>query len=152
MALLLVRHAAALPRHEWDGPDEERPLTGRGEQQAKLLVGQLERYAIERVLSSPSKRCVETVKPLADARGLAVELVDEMAEGSTKEALALARDHLSGSVVLCSHGDVIPYILEDLVVHDGADLGPSPQWAKGSTWVVEREESAVTLRYLRPLA
>ena len=38
MSLLVVRHARAGSRRHWDGPDETRPLSGRGRRQAKALV------------------------------------------------------------------------------------------------------------------
>ena len=41
------------------------------------------------ILSSPFVRCVETVRPLADALALPVETTDELAEGHEAEALEL---------------------------------------------------------------
>ena len=53
MSLLLVRHASAGERAEWDGDDAERPLDERGEAQAAHLPDVLSRFPIERILSSP---------------------------------------------------------------------------------------------------
>jgi broad specificity phosphatase PhoE len=44
--LLLVRHASAGDRDEWDGPDGARPLDERGRAQAAALVAALRRYAL----------------------------------------------------------------------------------------------------------
>jgi phosphohistidine phosphatase SixA len=137
VAVLLVRHAVALARRKWHGPDEGRPLTPRGVQQAELLLEVLADYEIHRILSSPSVRCVETVHPLAKDRRLDVDETRDLAEGSTHLALALVRAYASIPACMCSHGDVIPWVLEELARRDGVDLGPEPKCAKGSTWALE---------------
>lgn len=89
-----------------------------------------------RVLSSPYRRCVDTVRPLADELGLKVEEVDELAEGAGLAALELVRSLHDSHVALCTHGDVIPEILVAVADEDRLDLGPAPRQAKGSTWVL----------------
>jgi 8-oxo-dGTP diphosphatase len=140
VAVLLVRHAVALARRKWDGPDALRPLTPRGVRQAEALPEVLADYVIERVLSSPAVRCVDTVRPLAKARRLEIEETEDLAEGSTHLALSRVRACASTPSVLCSHGDVIPWVLDVLADRDGVDLGPEPRCAKGSTWVLEFED------------
>lgn len=78
--LLLVRHASAGDRYEWEGDDRLRPLDERGRRQADQLVDLLEQYEVTRVLSSPSLRCVQTVEPFAQARGLGIEIRNELSE------------------------------------------------------------------------
>jgi 8-oxo-dGTP diphosphatase len=149
--LLLVRHAVALARRKWDSPDEGRPLTKRGERQADALASRLAEYPVTEVLSSPSVRCVDTVGPLAKARGLSVEISDALAEGSTIDGLELVRRLTGQTAALCSHGDVIPYVLEALVAQDGIDLGEQPASAKGSTWVLEDDGTRfVKAYYIEP--
>ncbi|NUR76504.1 MAG: NUDIX hydrolase, partial [Thermoleophilia bacterium] len=77
---LLVRHASAGNRDEWTGDDADRPLDERGRAQALGLVERLTPFRIERILTSPARRCVETVEPLARARGLDAELRPEHGE------------------------------------------------------------------------
>lgn len=149
MPLLLVRHAVAADRRDWDGDDEGRPLKKRGRRQADALVGLLADIELTRVLSSPSLRCMETVTPLAGARGLVVERCDDLAEGSTHVAVELVRSMLGTDAALCSHGDVIPRVLEHFVVHDGLDLGHDPRWAKASTWVIEDDGERVVKAFYR---
>jgi broad specificity phosphatase PhoE len=136
VTLLLIRHAHAGNRKDWAGDDRERPLSSKGRRQARTLIDQLEPWAPSRVLSSPYRRCVETVKPLADELGLKVEELDELAEGAGLEALELVRSLHDSHVALCTHGDVIPEILVALADEDRLDLGPAPRQAKGSTWVL----------------
>ena len=68
--LFVVRHASAGHREDWDGDDRLRPLDKRGGRQAEELVKRLEPHPIGRILSSPHTRCIQTVEPLAAARGL----------------------------------------------------------------------------------
>ena len=78
--ILLVRHASAGDRYELEGDDRLRPLDERGRRQADELVELLEQYEVTRLLSSPSLRCVQTVEPFAEARGLGIEIRDELSE------------------------------------------------------------------------
>jgi broad specificity phosphatase PhoE len=79
--LLVVRHADAGDKRGWKGPDLLRPLSAAGRRQADGLVVRLEDYPIERILCSPSLRCVQTVQPLAGDRFLEIEPL--AAKGST---------------------------------------------------------------------
>ena len=119
MAVLLVRHAEAGDRDRWEGPDEERPVSAEGRQQAEALTGTLAAYEITRVLSSPYLRCMQTVEPLAAARGIPVEPSDDLAEGWGSVALERVRSLLEGDAhtVLCTHGDVVEEVLDGLGVH-----------------------------------
>ena len=109
MSVLLLRHARAGERAAWTGDDTLRPLDERGLRQA-LALRDLAQRAIGRIVSSPYRRCVETVEPLADALGLPVELDDRLAEGASLQlALALLAE-LDGGLA-CTHGDVIEAVL-----------------------------------------
>jgi 8-oxo-(d)GTP phosphatase len=153
VAVLLVRHAVALARRKWSGPDALRPLTPRGVRQAEALPEMLADYEIQRILSSPAVRCVDTVRSLAKDRGLEIEETDDLAEGTTHLALARVRACSTTPSVLSSHGDVIPWVLEVLADRDGVDLGPEPKCAKGSTWVLEFEGSrCISAHYIPPPA
>lgn len=115
----------------------QRPLNSAGQAQARALAHVLEKFAPERLLSSPYTRCVQTLEPLAMLLGLEVEPVQELAEGHGYEAFELLRSIAASDAAVCSHGDVIPEVLQTLVVEDELDLGPNPRQAKGSTWVLE---------------
>ena len=79
--VFLVRHAKAGDRSTWQGDDDGRPLTKAGRRQARALVDVFAGRPINRIVSSPAVRCVDTVEPLAEARGLAVEVRNELREG-----------------------------------------------------------------------
>lgn len=148
MTLLFVRHAVALRRRDWTQPDELRPLSPRGYQQADGLPAALARFEVARILSSPSTRCLETVGPLAARLGLPVEEREELAEGAGTAALALLGG-LDGTTVLCSHGDVLPELLGAVAGSERLPEGDLP-CEKGSTWVVEDGRTRAT--YLPPPA
>jgi len=151
--LYVVRHAHAGTRGEWDGPDEERPLSERGRRQARALVETLAEAGVTRLVSSPYRRCIQTLEPLAEVSGLAVVVDDRLAEGTGfAPAMDLAEELSSEPAVLCSHGDVIPDLLEALV-RRGLELQDPARWPKASTWVLTRDEHGfVKGRFLPPPA
>jgi len=161
MPVLLVRHAVALSRRAWTGDDADRPLDDRGHQQSVALVDALAAFDVVRVRSSSAARCAATVEPLASARGLEVEPDDALFEGNGRRAFASVRALLAPTsdtagadgpaVVLCSHGDVIPEVL-DFLAHEGAKLGKDVRCQKGSTWVLHIDAGRVAGRYVPPPA
>lgn len=138
--LLLVRHGWAGSRESWDGPDERRPLDLRGQQQARAAADVLAAYAPERVLSAPLVRCLDTVRPLADRLGLAVEPSSAASESENPAGAKLLVDLLqdlarAGSpAVVCSQGGVIPDAVGELTTCTG--LAVEPRARKGSLWAL----------------
>jgi phosphohistidine phosphatase SixA len=149
--IYLVRHGAAGDRDRWDGPDWLRPLTSRGHAQARGLLQLLAGAEIARVVSSPYVRCSETVVPIAAVWHLPIELDDALAEEADVEAtFALMKRVAEGGAVLCSHGDMIPAVLDRLRA-SGVDMGAG-RCEKGSVWALETHGGTVTsARYLAPL-
>jgi len=138
---ILVRHASAGSREEWSGSDRLRPLDDRGRRQAESLVAALAGYPVERILSSPSVRCTETVLPLAGERGLDVEERLELGEGASREsALALVDGVEDPGLVACTHGDVVEELLGE-------------RMKKGEARILVCEPGALrTLATIRPQA
>ena len=148
-AFYLIRHAKAGNPDRWDGDDDVRPLSKSGAKQAEGLVSLLAPYAISAVFSSPSLRCVQTVEPLARARHLAIRETPFLAVGGgLKGALRFIEDPKLRDVVLCTHGDVVQELAEELI---NRRIVKASQGGleKGSTWVVEVENgSPVRARYI----
>lgn len=73
-SLVLVRHAKAVSRATWGyGINSEitRPLVmGRGQAQARDVAALLSAYGVGELVSSPWKRCVDTLAPYAHGCGL----------------------------------------------------------------------------------
>lgn len=142
----LVRHANAGSRSSWPGPDTHRPLAPKGIDQAARIAVQLARYPITCVMSSPSLRCRQTVEPLTHALGLTVEVHHALDEGhGPRAALELIDMLASGGTdaVLCSHGDVIPEVLDELS-RRGVILDEPGRCAKGSIYQLESHAGSIT--------
>src|SRR4051794_6327806 len=128
MTLVVVRHARAGKSSEWEGDDRVRPLDKRGRRQAGELPGRLRDLDIRRIVSSPYLRCVQTVEPLAVARGLEVEHAPELgADRQAHEAESLLRELVDAGAdaVVCVHGGI-----EDALDVDGS-------LKKGEAWLFE---------------
>ena len=150
--LYLVRHGAAGDRGAWEGDDRLRPLSARGERQALALASELGTKPLDRILTSPYLRCRQTIEPLSDKAGVGIEDVDALAEGAgSKPARQLCLDLIGSEAVLCSHGDVIPSLLQ-WMVDKGMTLKSAFDCKKGSTWVVEVKAGKFRrARYQEPL-
>lgn len=144
MPLLVIRHAHAGSRSEWEGDDELRPLSQRGIDQAHNIARRFADVPIARIVSSPALRCRQTVAPLADARGIDVtvdarlaEFVDSVRIDSVLDVV----DSLPDDAAICSHGDVIPELIGALE-RRGLVIASEPCWRKGSVWVLDRLNGA----------
>lgn len=112
--ILLVRHATAGDPSAWIGDDRARPLDEDGRVQAAALVELLAERLLARVLTSPYLRCVQSVEPLARARGLPLEYRHELGDDAApEEALAVLRELGANPAAVCSHGDLIRDLLGD---------------------------------------
>jgi 8-oxo-(d)GTP phosphatase len=147
--VLLVRHARAVARNEWQEDDALRPLDECGWAQADDLVRLLAHFDPTIVASPDLLRCQQTVEPLAASLGLEVRsealLSAEGYLGDEPEAVTLARS-LGGEddrVVLCSQGEVIPDLLFRLAVEDDVDLPQPAATRKGSVWALEFQGTRV---------
>lgn len=87
MDLILWRHAEALELRE-GGDDLQRPLTAKGERQAKRMAEWLNQRMARssRVLVSPALRCQQTAQVL----GLRYKTLAELAPGASPDALLQA--------------------------------------------------------------
>ncbi len=150
MTIYVVRHAKAGSRSAWDGPDDQRPLSKNGRRQAEGLTKSLGQSGVTRILTSPYVRCVQTVEPLASVLGVSIEPCDALAEGAQRrDAVALFDKYSSEPTVLCSHGDVIGYLLDECQGR-GVDIGEA-RLEKGSTWEMELDAGRIVdARYLPP--
>jgi phosphohistidine phosphatase SixA len=111
LIVYFVRHARAGHREDWQGDDRLRPLDKRGRRQAEALVEQLAGRDVGRIVSSPATRCVQTVEPLAAARGLPLEEDDALAEGAGADAALKLFRGSDEPLVVCVHGDLVEELL-----------------------------------------
>ena len=128
--LILLRHGKAMDRKDWSKSkkDSSRPLASRGRRQAKQVVPLLSAFGIQRLVSSGSARCVNSLAPYASKADLKVEKHDELSEelgvDHPKPVIELVRNIRHAAVAgqiptaICVHRPVFGTILEAL------DLAP----------------------------
>lgn len=142
----VVRHAKAGDRDGRSGDDRKRPLTAKGRKQAEELASRLESFRVSAICSSPYARCVQTVEPLARTRKLRIETSPSLQEGRGLAGLAeFFRDRTLADVVLCTHGDIVFELVEDLVARNVIRAGDGG-YQKGSTWALEVDEHGIPVR------
>jgi phosphohistidine phosphatase SixA len=151
--LYLVRHAHAGSKAKWAGPDLARPLSAQGRREALGLIQQLGHLPLGRVLSSPAERCLQTVEPLADRLGHPVETSEALGvDGTGPGVLELLTSPALADAVLCTHGEVIGKVFDELQAA-GIELTDPPRWPKASTWLLELGgRRSWKGSYLEPLA
>jgi 8-oxo-dGTP diphosphatase len=110
-------------------------------------------YPVDRILSSPTDRCRQTVEPLARQRRLPIELHGALAvDGTAEGLLALLRDDALRGAVLCTHGELIGQVFERLLA-GGLRLPGEPRWQKGSVWVLGGPDGRLSqASYIAPAA
>jgi 8-oxo-dGTP diphosphatase len=148
-AIVVLRHARARSRDAWRGDDRLRPLLRTGMGDAERLVPVLAAYDATRIVSSTSLRCIQTVRPYAEATGwevatrrrLSEELVTE--KGVRKAVDELLEADRGG--LICTHRPVLPLVLDALGVPSsqrGDELAPAEMLVlhvrKGALVAVER--------------
>ncbi len=151
----LVRHGAAGDRFKWAGDDHLRPLNKKGHAQAEEIANVLAPRLASQVLSSPYLRCVQTAEPLAARLKLKVEEAGFLEEGSGGRGLL---DHVAArpgaELMMVSHGDVIPAIIDDLASQGvplvSADPNGTLDCKKGSIWTLKTEQGVVTSAVYHP--
>ena len=146
--IYLIRHASAGARYNFERNDFERPLDAHGVLEAEQLSEALHSQPIQKVLSSRAVRCQQSVAPLARHLNLEIEVEPDLFEGSHAAATALIKEMLNApyDVVACSHGDVIPEILGDLI-NEGLQIRGGRSCAKGSIWALSSSEGQLSGSY-----
>jgi phosphohistidine phosphatase SixA len=138
VAVFLVRHAKAGSRSDWNDDDVIRPLSKKGWAQARALAELISPHQPVALLSSPYLRCQQTLEPLADMLALPVTDHDSLTEGSRFEDAIELLHSVQDGTVLCSHGDIIPAVI-DALVRRGMSLLSDPDLRKAATFVLHRD-------------
>jgi 8-oxo-dGTP diphosphatase len=148
--LILLRHASAGNKGDWPGDDLLRPLDEQGQADARTLAALLDCYAPRRVVSSPAKRCVDTVAPYAARIGATIETdaalgppgrTPDQSSSRTSSgdpAASIARVTADGvPAVVCTHRENIAGLLAAACQQFAAAPPPDPSLAKGGFWVLQ---------------
>lgn len=116
--IIIQRHGAALSRSKWRKGEGTRPLNRKGKKQAQALPPLLDAFDPASVVSSPWKRCLDTVEPLAKVEGLKVRTKDELTEAAhadhpSRTAAVIERVlREARPTVVCTHRPVLPTVIE----------------------------------------
>ena len=138
--MLLLRHASAGQRLSSPGIDRFRRLDEAGRATARQLVWAFAGRQITNIVSSPLPRCVESVVPLAQSRGLVVEQRWELTPDASLDDLMTLLLDLPDTTVACTHREAFEKL-----------LGWDVTCEKGSAWVLELNGSElVPALYLEP--
>jgi phosphohistidine phosphatase SixA len=114
----LVRHAHAGDAELWDGPDELRPLSGKGRRQAERLGAFLLRAGIrpDRIISSPKIRALQTAELIGAALGLEIEVDKRLSAGCSLDCLdALLGNAGARTPMVVGHDPDFSMLLSELI-------------------------------------
>lgn len=138
--LLLVRHAKAGRRSEWNGDDSLRPLEKAGRTQAEMLAPMLAAFGVRRLHSAPRVRCEQTLAPLADELGVEITIEPVLSDEAYSEDPVAARTRLvelaytgEGVAAVSSQGTAIPGLISDLADVAGIEVN-NPSTKKAGVW------------------
>ena len=163
MFLYLVRHAepdyaAPVPYHRPPGP----ALTPVGQVQAAALVPLLHGVGLERVVSSPLRRCVMTAEPLANALRMPLVIDEDLMEGQPRETPAEMTARMLRAVLaqvdvqivaLVGHATPLTQLLRALT-HDEVQLPPKDRrgnhLAESMVWGVFRSDGRWKAQHIVP--
>ncbi len=162
--LVVVRHAQAFARSQWRGDDADRPLAPVGARESAALDALLRTWQPRTVVTSPWRRCVDTVAPYTAAAAAALCRDDALSEtGHRRDPAGVAR--LLGRLVdagdpaaVCTHRPVLGTLLGSLAGHCSAGVGEDvpgadPFLAAAEVLVahVGRRDRVVAVERRRPL-
>lgn len=155
--LVLIRHA----HRDTSDRNQDNGLSGKGKDQAKFLKKFFSsRFNAEEtkggvwLVSSPKKRCIETLEPIARHVNAEIDVhpeLDEQGTGETMQAVekrmrAFFHEWSRSSVqttLICSHGDWLPMATQLL-------LGFPHEFKKGSWFELEALSHTAYLKWYIP--
>ncbi len=109
--VLLLRHASAGERLSSPHIDRFRELDEAGRADARQLIWTLADQEIERIVSSPLARCVQSVIPIAESRRLVVERRDELLPDAEVDATLELLAELPDAALVCTHQEVFDAVV-----------------------------------------
>lgn len=119
--IVLLRHAKALKREDWEGDDGDRPLDNKGQRQAKRMLSIYQNYGITEIHTSDAQRCIETIEPMAKSlkmnpiysRDLSEYRYEKDKDAPLDYVWSLLRPNLN--VIVCSHNPILPKLVKKLI-------------------------------------
>jgi 8-oxo-dGTP diphosphatase len=147
-AMIMLRHAKALERTEWQGEDEDRPLQLVGQLQAKRMHSLYQVFGVDEIHTSDAVRCLDTVAQMAKTLQLTPIITNAVSEYTYKKnkekSIDYAKDLIKKNkqVILCSHNPVLPRMMEKLTKKIDFDY-PDNKLLPGEAWVLFHDKKEV---------
>jgi phosphohistidine phosphatase SixA len=147
---LLICHADAGDRPGRAGAD--RSLSRLGRTQADELAARIGGMPIVRIISGPSRRCRQTVMPLARSIGLRVEISGSLEPDADPAYLAgLLADPDTDNAVFCTHRETLLGVFAQLIDGDPAAASRLVPLPLAAAWLLRGTAAGPRrLRYLWP--
>ncbi len=146
--LIMLRHAKALAREEWQSEDDDRPLEQLGQQQARRMLSLYQVYGLTQIHTSDAVRCHDTVEQMAHALDIPLTITNKVSEYTWKKnkekAIDYAKDliKINEPIILCSHNPVLPRMMEKLTKKIDFDY-PSNKLQPGEAWILHHDKKEV---------
>jgi 8-oxo-(d)GTP phosphatase len=142
---IILRHADALEKRDWQDDDLLRPLDEEGRAQAQRLDDVLTCYGPTRVISSATARCLETVLPYASRTGSEVRTDWAVTVGASKAPGDRIAEFLADGVpvLICTHGELVPELVSRACEELGASPPEDPRLPKCGFWVFQVADGAL---------
>lgn len=141
--LILLRHAKAITRDEWQGDDDDRPLDNLGQNQALRLLSIYQVYNLNEIHTSDSVRCYDTVEPMAKSLKIKLEVTSKLSETVYRkdkdQAIEYAKQVLKEdkNSLICSHNPILPKILNKLTKKSEIETNDQ-KLSPADCWVIHR--------------
>ena len=146
--LIMLRHAKALAREEWQSEDEDRPLEQLGQQQARRMHSLYQVYGLTQIHTSDAVRCHDTVEQMAKTLSIRMSITNKISEytwhKNKDKAIDYAKELLKENepILLCSHNPVLPRMMQKLTKKIDFDY-PSNKLEPGESWIVHHDKKDV---------
>jgi 8-oxo-dGTP diphosphatase len=141
---ILLRHAKAISRDEWQGDDDDRPLDPLGENQSRRLLSIYKVFNLEQIHTSDAIRCYNTVQPIAKGLNLKLEVTAKLSESTYRKdkdkAFDYAKELLKSEInaMICSHNPILPKMLNKLTKKSDVDADEE-KLSPADGWVIHRD-------------
>ena len=121
--MIVLRHAFAGRKLDDPVLEADRGLDELGHATAEALVGSIvEHVTPTAIVSSPLRRCLQTVQPLASRSDLGIDCADALRALRPADEVTDLLLSLPDGAVVCTHGEVIASLFGSMECEKGAFL------------------------------
>ena len=148
VTIYLVRHAKAGERNVWDGDDRLRPLSGRGHLQARGSLDGARGRAVRSAAVEPVRALHGDGRPARRANAASrsnPSMRSPKARRSTTRSRSCDK-HAGARRGASARTATSSRCCSQHYANQGVDIGTTPQWPKGSTWVLETDATGEVRR------